>query len=124
MLDFIFGYVMGEKSAARTAAFARSAGAADAKGLSDDVTQLDDRIDRLVLVVDAIWSILKENGYNDAQLIQRIRETDMVDGVTDGRRQAYPQKCKKCEALVEPGRPTCTYCGAEMGGSAGPFDNV
>ncbi len=124
VLDFIFGYVMGEKAATRAASHARNAGAVDARAFRDDINQLDERIDRLLLVVDAMWSILKEHGYNDEQLIQRIRMMDMDDGVADGKRLAFPQKCTKCDALVEPGRPTCTYCGAVMSGTPNPFDKV
>ena len=52
------------------------------------VTALDERVDRLLMVIEAMWSLLKENGYTDEQLAARIKDLDESDGSADGRRQA------------------------------------
>lgn len=124
MLEFITGYVMGERTTTRSAALARAAGAADASALNEAVVDLDLRIDRLLLVVEAMWSLLKEHGYTDEQLASRIRAIDAEDGDSDGRRTLRPSRCPRCDSMVEPGRPTCTYCGAAIDDTAGPMDHV
>ncbi len=124
MLEFIFGYVMGEKSATRAASFARGAGAADAAALGLEIDDLNERVDRLLLVVESMWSLLREHGYTDEQLASRIRHIDGEDGTADGRRTLRPTRCPKCDSMVEPGRSTCTYCGAAIATTTGPMDHV
>ncbi len=124
MLEFITGYVMGERTATRSAAFARAAGAADATALNQTDIDLDLRIDRLLLVVEAMWSLLKDHGYTDEQMASRIRLLDAEDGDPDGRRTLRPSRCPRCDSMVEPGRSTCTYCGASIQPTSGPMDHV
>ena len=119
MVDFLSGYVLGERAAARAAAYSRSAGAGAGSQVVGDIHDLNDRIDRLLLVVDALWSMLKERGYTDEDLAERIRRIDTADGTADGARRPRPRPCPKCKSMVEPGRQTCAFCGAEApGGSA------
>ena len=50
--------------------------------------QLDDRIDRLLLVVEAMWGLLREHtGLADEELFRRIEAVDLEDGVSDRRRR-------------------------------------
>jgi hypothetical protein len=69
-------------------------------------------VEHLTLVVDAMWSLLAErlNLTND-DLLARIDELDLADGVLDGRRQPAPAMCTGCEAAIPPGRPNCQFCG-------------
>jgi hypothetical protein len=124
MLDFIFGYVMGEKAAAKASLFSRGAAAAEGAYSAAEIDELDARIDRLVLVVHSMWSLLKEHGYTDEQLGARIRSLDLDDGDADGRRRLQPSRCGSCNSLVEPGRSTCTYCGAPITSSTGPIEAI
>jgi hypothetical protein len=120
MLEFIGGYVMGTRSAARTAGFARGAAAADAGLVTQRVSAVDDRVDRLLLVVEAMWTLLREQGLADEDLIERIRMLDEADGVADDRVTTSPRDCPSCAAKVAPGLDACQYCGAELP-SDGPF---
>jgi hypothetical protein len=124
MLDFIFGYVMGEKAAAKASLFSRGAAAAQGARSAVELDEIDARIDRLVLVVHSMWSLLKEHGYTDEQLGARIRSLDLDDGDADGRRRLQPSRCSSCNSLVEPGRPNCTYCGAPITSSTGPIETI
>lgn len=124
MLDFIFGYVMGERAAAKASLFSRGAAAAQGAGSAVEIDELDARIDRLVLVVHSMWSLLKEHGYTDEQLGARIRSIDLEDGEADSRRRLQPSRCSACNSLVEPGRQSCTYCGAPITSTAGPIESV
>jgi hypothetical protein len=113
-MDFLIGYVMGERAASRAAAFSRSAGASAGAQLTGDLHDVNERIDRLLLVVDAMWSMLRERGYTDEDLAARIRSIDAADGVVDGARKPLPRRCTKCDSMVEPGRRSCAFCGAEL----------
>lgn len=114
MFDFLMGYVMGERTATRAAAFARSAGAASGASNAGDMYDVNERVDRLILVVDAMWSMLRDSGWTDEQLAERIRQIDLADGVEDRRRTARPVQCAKCQSMVEPGRAGCAFCGTPV----------
>jgi hypothetical protein len=124
MLDFIFGYVMGEKAAAKASMFAQGTTAAARAAGAAQMADLDDRIDRLVLVVNSMWSLLKDHGYTDEQLASRIRSIDLEDGEGDGRRRLQPVRCGACKALVEPGRTSCTFCGEPVASTTGPIEGI
>lgn len=111
MLEFLTGYVMGRQSADRAADLARSAGASSTAALTGELHDVETRIDRLLLVVEAMWSILRDDGYSDEQLISRIQELDESDGVLDGVKLTKPVPCPDCGAMVEVGRATCAFCG-------------
>jgi len=121
---FLMGYVLGERAASRAAAMSRSAGAAAAGSVTGQLHDIDARIDRLLLVVDALWSLLKDAGYTDEQLRERIHEIDLVDGVADGRRTPRPTRCTSCDSMVEAGRVTCAFCGAPVDRPPSAFDGV
>jgi hypothetical protein len=123
MFDFLMGYVLGERAASRAAAFSRSAGAAAGSAAAGDMYDLELRMDRLLLVVDAMWSLMRENGLTDEDLAARIRQLDESDGTVDGRRTPQPVRCQNCDSMVEPGRPTCAFCGAAVG-AGGPLDRI
>ena len=91
--------------------------------MTGDLHDVNERIDRLLLVVDALWSMLKERGYTDEDLAERIRAIDAADGSADGARKPLPRRCSSCESMVEPGRRTCAFCGAEMD-SASALDGI
>lgn len=125
MFDFLIGYVMGERAAARAAGFARGAAASAASQTTGDLADLDARIDRLLLAVDAMWTLLKEEGYTDEQLAERIRQLDSEDGILDGRRTPQPTRCRNCEAMVEAGRDACAFCGEPArGDDPGPITTI
>ena len=124
VLDFVMGYVAGQRVAARAHAYSRTALANSALQSGAEVDQVNERVDRLLLVVDAMWSLLRESGWTDEQLKQRIEELDAADGVMDGRRTAKARRCTKCEAMVAADRITCAFCGAEMPSAPGALDAI
>jgi hypothetical protein len=114
MLNFIMGYVAGERTASRAAGFARSAGAAAQSSVAGELYDIEERVDRMLLVMEAMWSLMRENGLTDDDLAARIRELDESDGTVDGKRTPQPVRCGSCDSMVPPGRPTCTFCGAPV----------
>jgi len=126
MFDFMWGYVMGQKSAAQASAFARSAGAADALTSTRKLNDVDERIDRLVMLVQAMWAILKEEGFTDEQLAAKLVEIDEADGSLDGRRTRRAADCRSCGSKVAAGLANCQFCGAAVfdASEIGPFDSM
>ncbi len=92
-----------------TAANARS----DANSAQRKADALEGDVERLLMITEALWGILKEQlNYEDDELMRRIQEIDMRDGTLDGKvsKQA-PKKCKSCNRTVMKKRPQCLYCG-------------
>lgn len=111
-LTFLTGYILGQHGAqsARLAATAAAQGGASPTDLLD----VHERVDRLILVVDAMWSLLEEAGYTDEQLRERIARIDAADGVEDGRRTPLPSVCRSCGAKVAAGLGACQFCGTAI----------
>jgi hypothetical protein len=121
MLPLIGGYVMGRRTAAKVAGMA----SVSSSGSSLEAwAELDARVDRLLLVIEAVWSMLKDDGHTDEELAARIAEIDNSDGVADGRRTAPPATCRSCGSKVMAGIPRCQTCGTETGVAAGPLDGI
>jgi hypothetical protein len=81
--------------------------------IGTDVQLLKMDIERLLMITEALWGILKEkHGCTDEELISRIQTIDMSDGRLDGKvaKQA-PSACPKCGRAMARNRPVCMYCG-------------
>ncbi len=77
-----------------------------------DLQEMD--IERLLLITQALWEMLKEqHGYTDTDLIKRVAEIDLRDGKLDGRvaPQGGPKGCPHCGRTLLGNRPVCLYCG-------------
>ncbi len=113
-LTFLTGYILGQHGAqsARLASTAASGGGTSVR----ELLEVHDRVDRLILVVDAMWSLLEESGLTDEQLKARIQEIDAADGAVDGKRTAQVAQCSGCGAKVASGLSSCQFCGAAVPG--------
>ena len=118
-LDFIAGYVLGSRQAARASGLAASAAqfSSSSSRRTDDLT---DRFERLTLVVQAMWAMLEADGHTQEELIAAIQELDLADGDEDGRRIEPPVDCTGCGAKVGRGLAACQFCGTEVA-EADPF---
>jgi hypothetical protein len=111
-LTFLTGYVLGQHGA-QSARLASTVSNRSGSGV-EELLDLHDRVDRLLLVVDGIWSLLEDAGYTDEQLRQRIQEIDLADGTEDGRRTQSVAQCAVCDAKVAAGLPACQFCGTAL----------
>jgi len=77
-----------------------------------EIARLEQKIDRLSLISQAMWTLLKERtDFQEKDLIERITKLDMEDGKLDGRRTKPPEKCPKCDAYICNHFGRCLFCG-------------
>ncbi len=88
-----------------------SAQDAQRKQQSDQIHQLEDRIERLRLVNEAMWELLKETtGLTEEHLHHKVNLLDQMDGSVDGRRRERATECG-CGAMVNARSEICVFCG-------------
>lgn len=122
MSGFLIGYLMGSRTASRAAAAAASMpppGVAESRVLS-----VDERVDRLSLIVEAMWELLEESGFSEEALKAKVEEIDARDGRTDGKANRPPVRCRACGSSSPAGRPTCQMCGEPLPGDVDTFGSV
>ena len=95
--------------------------ASDARMTAQDLTE---RIDNLTLVCMAMWTLMREKtGVTEEELMQRVKDLDLMDGVEDGKITKTVAKCGSCNRVMSPRHKKCMYCGAERL-VASAFDQV
>ncbi len=92
--------------------------AATANSKQTSVTEalafMEDRIDRLVLINYAMWELLAERGALDPDdLLNKMSEIDLRDGVEDGKVTSTVQSCPDCGRAMSQRHLRCLYCGGE-----------
>ncbi|HEU6448306.1 MAG TPA: zinc ribbon domain-containing protein [Verrucomicrobiae bacterium] len=104
------GYYNGYASVAANEA--RSA----AREAQDDIEFIKHDIDRLLLVAEAMWELMKQkNGYTDEILTQVIGEIEKRKVVVDGVAvKDAPVTCPNCGKTNLAKRLFCIYCGATI----------
>lgn len=85
-----------------------------ADAVSEELAELEARLERLVLLNLALWSLLKEtNGLTDDALAARVREIDLLDGRLDGKARPPAENCAECGRALSRKHSRCLYCGRE-----------
>ncbi|HNQ23489.1 MAG TPA: hypothetical protein PKK06_10385 [Phycisphaerae bacterium] len=79
---------------------------------SADVKELEARLERALLVCEAMWSICREKfSLSDVDLVRRIHDLDLSDGKLDGKVRKPAVTCPKCNRTIGARFPRCMYCG-------------
>ncbi len=74
--------------------------------------QLEARLDRALMTVEAMWVLMKDKlEVTDEELVEMIIEIDLSDGQIDGRARRPAQKCAACDRTVAAKFIQCMYCG-------------
>lgn len=95
------------------------------EGLREQVWRLEDRVERLLIVNEAMWELCSERlGITEEELSARAAAIDGRDGTMDGRRPRPQRRCGACDAVVPSTRPTCAFCGAPAPGGGTAHDQV
>jgi len=74
-------------------------------------------IEKLYLVVEALWAIVRETtNLKDEDLQNLIRAIDAQDGKCDGRnaKNTGIVQCAKCGKTLLKGQTACAYCGESI----------
>lgn len=92
---------------------------------SREFQSVDDRVDRLSLLCEAMWELLKEStDLDDEALASHLKEVDERDGRQNLRRQRMAQPCGVCESLSPGQNVRCQVCGEPLDTSGSLFDIV
>ena len=86
-------------------------------GTSDRVQDLEIRYERMRLVTNALWQLLKEHtSLTDADLKRVIERVDRADGKLDGKisRAAAGMTCPHCRRRIRKSAVVCMWCGAKQ----------
>jgi len=75
----------------------------------------EERIEKLVLVNQALVELLcAKRQVTEAEVLDKVIEIDLRDGVQDGRLGQPSTACGKCGRTVNQRRGKCLYCGEEQ----------
>lgn len=89
----------------------------------DKLRELEQRYERMSLVTNALWQLLKAHtGLTDADLKKYVEKVDLSDGVRDGKvaRSKGAMDCPKCSRRVLKSATVCAWCGEKLT-SGDPF---
>jgi hypothetical protein len=115
-MDFLIGYVMGSRMAGHASRMAVAANAMPpAISSAGKAHDLDDRIDRLAIVVEAMWQLFEEAGYSVEDFDERVAALE--EKVLAAPIQSSVP-CRGCEAMVPPNLSSCQFCGEPTGGAS------
>ncbi len=107
-------YSQAAVSAAQTDANLAQASARETK---TEVEFLRQDIDRLLMLTEALWTLLKQqHGYTDEVLANLVKEIDLRDGRLDGKSGTVspPMPCPACGKINSGKRSVCIYCGKPL----------
>ena len=101
---------------------AKAAGArSQAQIAQEQVEYLEHRVESLQLVTAAKWTLLRDRlGVSDAELVERMRQIDVLDGKTDGKMSVRVVQCGQCHRTMSTRFRRCVYCSAPVAGDS-PF---
>lgn len=82
-------------------------------GTQSDVRELQAQVDKLELVVEALWRQLKRHTeLTDEDLVETISEIDLEDGRFDGKKATKSfRECPGCKRRINKNHTKCFYCG-------------
>ena len=78
---------------------------------NEKIDQLEAKLDKLSLITEALWEIVKETGVEESQLKSKIQQ------VTDLKTAKKKEKlsCTGCGMTVPAVNVKCMYCGEVLG---------
>ena len=99
----------------RDATIAAGHAGADARRALQVHEELERRVERLSLMTEALWTLLRERlGLTDEELANMAQEIDLSDGKLDGRVNRTSSACTSCDRMVSARHVKCIYCGTAV----------
>lgn len=116
MLDFITGYGPDPRSAGQVAVWGETTAIVEGNRHIERLEDLDERFDKLLYIVRAIWGILEDQGITSDDLMKKIQELDISDEIEGKTKREMAKTCPTCESIVPTGRDACQVCGTDVSG--------
>ena len=116
IMFYSYGSIYSNAAAAQAQTDATDAQAA-AREAKSEVESLRQDIDRLLMITEALWTLLKkQHGYADEVLSDLVKEIDLRDGRLDGKSSSVspPAPCPSCGKINSAKRSVCIYCGKPL----------
>ena len=83
-----------------------------AKRTEQQVKLLEANLAKSLMISEALWELLAEKtGLTENDLLEKLHEVDMRDGVLDGNNQRSAADCPACGRKVSGRHAACLYCG-------------
>ena len=112
--DRRIGEVSAKASGARTQALTAQ----------EQAEQLEGRLEALQLATAAMWALLRDRlGVTESELIEKMRQIDLLDGKAAGKMSARVLECPACKRTMSTRFRRCVYCGTPIAGGT-PFPGV
>ena len=111
-----YGHGRADPLALQSAHEARAA----ARSAETDVAALEQQVERLYLITEALWTFLRDKlGYSDEDLESMVKQIDLRDGKLDGKVAPPPPKpCPMCQRALSRTKSFCIFCGEPVSQSA------
>ena len=110
-LELVAGYHLGARQMGDATELTSVAASLGATGPSSRVEDVDERVDRLALVIEAMWSLLEDSGFTADDLNARIEK---LSSQIKQAMQPTTSQCPACEAMVPRGHEMCQFCGTKV----------
>jgi len=86
-----------------------------AQQYSERVRDLEYALGRTTLACQALWELLRARvGLTEDELLAKMTEVDLRDGVQDGRMTSVIITCPKCGRPSNSKNTRCMYCSAAL----------
>ena len=109
-----FHETQGSMAASREAASAKHA----ASRAEQRIRLLEANLAKTLMICESLWELLAEQtGLTADDLLNKLNEVDMRDGVLDGKNQRSATDCPACGRKVSGRHAACLYCGEVMDSS-------
>lgn len=83
--------------------------------VNNDIEQINRRMDKITLVCQALCEQLKDHAdLTNEQILDKIEEIDLRDGVIDKKIGARVIKCPNCGRNSNTKNDNCLYCGTRL----------
>jgi len=113
MIDWIFDLHQERQISEAKASASRAR--EKAASVQDEVRVLSARLDRLALLSQAMWELVREQtNLTNEQILAKVREVDLRDGRIDGKLGRKIIDCPACGRMVSSVNRACIYCGVEL----------
>ena len=72
-------------------------------------------VESLALTCQALWEVARDHSrLSDEQLLAKVSEIDLRDGVADGKMGSGTEPCSKCGRTISKRHMSCMYCGEQI----------